>query len=83
MRDSARRARANTLALISCTTSDSSSSLSCVSEACSVRRTTASATLWYERRKLLVSCVGGAIGEGAQVVAALHGYLADAGSPTL
>ncbi|WFU56808.1 FAD-dependent oxidoreductase [Bradyrhizobium pachyrhizi] len=30
-----------------------------------------------------VKRVGGAIGEGAQVVAALHGYLADAGSPTL
>jgi len=27
--------------------------------------------------------VGGAIGEGAQVVAALHGFLADAASPTL
>ncbi|WP_426437547.1 FAD-dependent oxidoreductase [Bradyrhizobium genosp. P] len=30
-----------------------------------------------------VKRVGGAIGEGAQVVAALHGYLADDGSPTL
>ncbi|WP_407150324.1 FAD-dependent oxidoreductase [Bradyrhizobium sp. ORS 86] len=30
-----------------------------------------------------VKRVGGAIGEGAQVVAALHGYLADEGSPTL
>ncbi|VIO73338.1 Thioredoxin reductase [Bradyrhizobium ivorense] len=30
-----------------------------------------------------VKRVGGAIGEGAQVVAALHGYLADAGSPSL
>ncbi|MGF6310452.1 thioredoxin reductase (NADPH) [Bradyrhizobium sp. i1.8.4] len=30
-----------------------------------------------------VKRVGGAIGEGAQVVAALHGYLADASSPTL
>jgi thioredoxin reductase (NADPH) len=30
-----------------------------------------------------VKRVGGAIGEGAQVVAALHGYLADGGSPTL
>ncbi|WOH82483.1 FAD-dependent oxidoreductase [Bradyrhizobium sp. BEA-2-5] len=30
-----------------------------------------------------VKRVGGAIGEGAQVVASLHGYLGDAGSPTL
>jgi len=30
-----------------------------------------------------VKRVGGAIGEGAQVVAALHGYLADGGSPSL
>jgi thioredoxin reductase (NADPH) len=30
-----------------------------------------------------VKRVGGAIGEGAQVVAALHGFLADGGSPTL
>ena len=30
-----------------------------------------------------VKRVGGAIGEGAQVVAALHGYLADAAKPTL
>lgn len=30
-----------------------------------------------------VKRVGGAIGEGAQVVAALHGYLADDGSPSL
>jgi thioredoxin reductase (NADPH) len=30
-----------------------------------------------------VKRVGGAIGEGAQVVAALHGFLADEGSPSL
>jgi thioredoxin reductase (NADPH) len=30
-----------------------------------------------------VKRVGGAIGEGAQVVAALHGYLGDAAKPTL
>jgi thioredoxin reductase (NADPH) len=30
-----------------------------------------------------VKRVGGAIGEGAQVVAALHGYLADAMKPSL
>jgi thioredoxin reductase (NADPH) len=30
-----------------------------------------------------VKRVGGAIGEGAQVVASLHAYLADAPSPTL
>ena len=30
-----------------------------------------------------VKRVGGAIGEGAQVVAALHGYLADAMKPAL
>ena len=30
-----------------------------------------------------VKRVGGAIGEGAQVVAALHGFLADAAKPAL
>jgi len=30
-----------------------------------------------------VKRVGGAIGEGAQVVAALHGYLADTAKPSL
>ena len=30
-----------------------------------------------------VKRVGGAIGEGAQVVAALHGYLGDAAKPAL
>ena len=34
-------------------------------------------------RSSSVKRVGGAIGEGAQVVAAIHGYLADAASPSL
>ena len=34
-------------------------------------------------RSSSVKRVGGAIGEGAQVVAAIHGYLADTASPTL